>query len=171
MKKLAGHHIASETEEKDRKFYMLRIVNQRLSLEDLTTFRRDFNYLKKIDSTKSKRQFLNLFRDSLSERFAFEDVKEIWSSPSDVKSIYLNDLLLASIDSMIEKNVNFTSADILQDSFELVIIEVQLDNDSFRFYTDFFHLIDRDTPYIDPVSGEVIEKDELKVYEARILEY
>ena len=171
MEKLAEHHIASDNEEKNRMFDRLHMLNKRLSLEDLTTFERDLNYLKKIDSATSKKQFLDLVRDSLSERYAFKDVRGIWPSPSEVKAIHINDLLLASIDSMIEKNVNQTSADILQDSFELVITEVQLDNDSLRFYTDCFQIIDRDTPYINPITREVMDKYQFKIYEAKILEY
>lgn len=171
MKKLAVHHLKSEDDEKVRLFYRLRQLSQRLSSEYRTSFKRDIYFLEKIDSTNSKNQFLDLIRDSLSERYAFKDFEELWISQSEVRAIHINDLILASIDSMIEKNINLSSADLLQDSFEMVITELHLGNDSMRFQTEYFTVMDRDTPYIDPFTRKPIDIDQFEVYEAKILEY
>ena len=166
MKELADYHLIQEEKIKSRKYSNLEYFSRILDSNYRITLQKDRYYLKKIDTITSKEKFYQLIGDSLSEKYAFKDFKDFWHEPPEVRELYRNDLTLASIDSMLDKTILGR-----EHHYELVIKEIQIRADSLKFEVDFFEVIGRDTPFIHPITGEVLDTTDIEFYEAKILEY
>ena len=166
MKEMADYHLTVEEKIKSRKYNDLQKLSQTFDSSRRDAFLKNVSYLKEIDTTTSKERFYQLLGDSLSEKYAFEVFKDTWHVPPEARDLYRNKLVLESIDSMMSRR--FPP---MQPQYELVITEVQIRDDYLRFEAEYFEVIQRDTPFVNPSTGEKWDSTDIEFYEAKILEY
>lgn len=170
MKKVARVHLDYEKRKILRMFGTARPVSRKYDSIKQNNILKDLDYLRKIDSNITSDQFCHIL-GSMTKTYALEELDKMWSLPPDIKALYLNDMVLTSLDSINQNMGIFDPYRPFMDSFLFFIHDIELGDESLRFKSEYFEILDLDSPYIHPITQEIIDEDRYEIYEPTIQEY